>query len=128
MAGGRAEPEKCLVFFATIKPRSQLRLLHCPFQEGTCNYFCFPSNTTTSSQSFYPQRLLQRRYNVNAALVSAGLGAICDVEGLHNNAQYLSFVKELNRKELVAKKKGRGMWAGTKYESWWNRIRRRITR
>ena len=73
------------------------------------------------------QGWLRRQFNVNAALVSAGVGAICDVKGLHNNAQYLSFVKELSRKELVAKKKGRGMWAGTEHESWWSRIRRWIT-
>lgn len=64
-----------------------------------------------------------RKFNVNEDLLRAGVGAVDEVTGLAESADYAKIVSGLMRNERVAKARGEGVWQGTEYVTMLNRIK-----
>lgn len=72
------------------------------------------------------QCILRRRYCVNEALVSAGLGGLGDAPGCRSSEDYAELMHALGRAEQAAIRRGSGIWQGGPEEVWWRRAARRL--
>lgn len=60
---------------------------------------------------------------VNKELLELGIASVEEVKGVNSNAEYVRLTAALLQTEQTAKQKGIGVWQGTEYVTWWNRLK-----
>lgn len=83
----------------------------------------------TDHNSFYfflIQGIFQRRYSVNRALLSTGLGVVAECSGFKDPKAQDKFHRMLMKSEREAQSRGRGVWEGSEHVVWWRRLTRTV--
>lgn len=67
------------------------------------------------------QGVFQRKYSVNEALLSAGLGVMVETERFRELNKQTQFITGLGKSEREAQRRGAGVWQGSPQVVWWRR-------